>query len=127
MVRRIRRKHQPPAYPTELGEAVMDPLGFSARREEHEEKLVALEQRHHEVAREKAKARHAVRQAEKAMAEARKAKAKNEEFMSLFANLRKELDELRHDKQKTKDQPQTTKSEIDKALSEFSRNIAADE
>jgi len=80
MVEKIRRRHEPPVSSETLREAITDPLGSEALKQELQRKAMQAEQERIEAEAEKAKAeaQKAKKEADKAKVEAEKAKAEAE-------------------------------------------------
>ena len=70
MVEQLRRKHERPEYGKDLQDTIMDPLGFDARKQRHQDKLQELEEQHRQASIEKRKAEQSLREAQEEVAQA---------------------------------------------------------
>lgn len=146
MVENLRRKHAAPDYSEGLQEKIMDPLGFEARKQEHELRLKQLEEQRFQVAAEKEKIRRRMREAEakaelattkaeKAKQEAAKSQQAREEQKkkaeqalhkaeAAVAGAKKakaETKKLQAELKKAKDDARKAKAEAEKAKTEIEK------
>jgi type II secretory pathway component GspD/PulD (secretin) len=64
MVEQLRRKHERPEYGKDLQDTIMDPLGFGASKQQHQDRLQELEEKHRQASIEKRKAEQSLREAQ---------------------------------------------------------------
>jgi len=136
MVEQLKRKHQPAEYGKELQDAIMDPLGFEAREQEHQLKLRELEEQRREAEIEKDKARRGLREAqaeveaataaiERARQEAavaqRSARADKKEAATALGEAEKamaEAEKMKAEAQKAVVEAEKVKAEAERAIAE---------
>ena len=128
MVEQLRRKHERPEYGKDLQDTIMDPLGFDARKQRHQDKLQELEEQHRQASIEKRKAEQSLREAQEEVAQAQQSaeteKEKAAAAITEAEKARAQADRMKAEAQKAMAEAEKARAEAEKAIAEAEKTKA---